>query len=193
MTIKPHQEVFMLFFAIFWGLIANVQPRWKAFQYPLFLKLTVATRRVVLAFCLMNLAPVVYFGITLWIIGFRNPTNLFGLVIQGVLPAFGMFGLYRLWLATVEWKPFWFYESDFTKIPLAYQHVEPTYRLSWNEDDGKEEDKKRKPAMPIVDLASGAALGNFWAGLVYIVLLAYLIPLLFWLYCQSSVNPLTNG
>jgi len=75
MALKTHQEVFMVFFAIFWGLIANVQPRWKAFQWPLMFKLGVVTRRVLLAFFVMDILPVVYFGLTLWIIDGRAPNG----------------------------------------------------------------------------------------------------------------------
>jgi len=48
------QQVFMLFFAITWGALANVQPRWKAFQWPLLGRHRPATNRVVLSFLCLN-------------------------------------------------------------------------------------------------------------------------------------------
>lgn len=162
-----NQDVFIVFFAIFWGLIANVQPRWKAFQWPLVFRLKVVFKRVLLAFFVMNILPVVYFGLTLWVINNHPVAGLIGLVFQGVLPAFGMFGLYRLWLAIVEFKPSWFYMRESNDIPEPYRHVEPTYRLSWNEP--------KVNNLPIVDLAEGAWFGNLLAALFYLAL-ATLVP-----------------
>src|SRR5262249_26613452 len=95
------------------------------------------------------------------------------LVFQGVLPAFGMFGLYRLWLSAVEFRPHWFYMHNSANIPEQYRHVEPTYRHRWNET--------KENNMPVVDLAEDAGLGNLLAGLFYLIVLAWFLPWLFYL------------
>jgi len=176
MTLETHQNVFIVFFAIFWGAVANVQPRWKAFQWPLMFKpeLRVVLRRVLLAFLVMNVLPVVYFGLTLWIIDGRGPSDSDSLarsaaklVMQGVLPAFGMFALYRIWLGIVELWPDCFYKHEVKDIPERYRHVEPTYRQRWNET--------KESNMPVVDLGEDAGSGNLLAALFYLIL-AHLLP-----------------
>jgi hypothetical protein len=85
-----------------------------------------------------------------------------------------MFGLYRLWIAIIEFRPNWFYNRDITEIPEQYQHVEPTYRLRRDENNKKSE-------MPIVDLAEGVWWGTLLAALFYLML-AHLVPWLFSLF-----------
>jgi hypothetical protein len=159
---KP-QEVFCIFFAIFWGVIANVQPRWKAFQFPLMFKpeLNVVRRRVLLAILFLNVLPIVYFGVVLHFITSPEEANSIRLVLRGVLPAFGVFGWYRFWISMVEWKPDCFYKHDINEIPEQYRHVEPTYSHSYKEAKGSE--------LPVVHLAKGASFGNCMAGASFLV------------------------
>ncbi len=175
------QLVFMLFFAIFWGAIANVQPRWKAFQFPLMFKpkLRNVLRRVVLAILLLNLLPIVYFGYILWATHGRGPMPadstflaITKILIQGILPAFGIFGLYRAWLGIIELRPSWFYKSKLDDVPAEYRHVEPTYRLNYKE-------KNRKPSEPVVDLGKDTGKGNLLAALIYLIV-GCISPWLLW-------------
>ena len=168
-----HQQVFMLFFAIFWGATANVQPRWKAFQFPLMFKKGLrwnVCRRVCLALFLLNLLPIVYFGYILHLtfLPGRGPAEgdtifivVTKILIQGVLPALGMFGIYRLWLAVIELKPDLFYKRKLDDVPKMYRHVEPTYRLSNKE--------QRRSSEPVVDLGEDAGKGNLLAALIYLI------------------------
>lgn len=165
MKIDPPQ-VFMLFFAIFWSAVANVQPRWKAFQIPLMFKFRHVFRRVVLAVLVLNVLPIVYFGLVLWWLYRRDPgTELSAfeaaitLVVRGVLPALGVFGIYRIWIAIIELVPQKFYESNPTRV-CPYEHVEPTYRQLAS--------RPANPSWPVVDLGLGAWKGNFIGGAVYI-------------------------
>jgi hypothetical protein len=167
---RVHQIVFMLFFAIFWGAVANVQPRWKAFQFPLMFRreLRNVFLRVVLAILLLNLLPIVYFGYILWATHGRGPMSadstflsITKTLIQGILPAFGIFGLYRAWLGIVELRPSWFYKSKPDDVPVKYRHVEPTYRLDYQE--------KREPSEPVVDLGTDAGKGNLFAAMIYLI------------------------
>ena len=87
MKINAYQ-VFMLFFAIFWSAVANVQPRWKPFQFPLMLRFGHVFRRVVLAVLVLNILPILYFGLVLWCLYRRDSgTELaaFEVVVRGVV------------------------------------------------------------------------------------------------------------
>jgi len=164
-----HQQVFMLFFAIFWGAVANVQPRWKAFQFPLMFdpQLSNVFLRVMLAILLLNLLPIIYFGYILWCMHGRGPMPadstflaVTKILLQGILPAFGIFGLYRAWLGIVELRPLWFYKSKPTDVPEKYRHVEPTCRLNYKE--------QRCPSELVVVLGEDSGKGNILAALIYL-------------------------
>src|SRR3970040_2162923 len=73
--IEPLQQVFMLFYAIFWGAIANVQPRWKPFQWHLFFAVPQARRRAIAAFGLLNVLPLIFFAYGMWALYGRGPTD----------------------------------------------------------------------------------------------------------------------
>jgi len=170
-----HQQVFIVFFAIFWGAVANVQPRWKAFQFPLMFTQGLrwnVFRRVCLAVLLLTVLPILYFGYILYSTSLpgRGPAEgdkalmtVSKILLQGILPALGMFGIYRTWLAIVELRPKWFYKSDLKDVPDKYRHVEPTYRLRYD-DDGK----KHFPTA-VVDLGEDAGKGNLLAALIYLI------------------------
>lgn len=51
------QTIFSLFFAISWGIVSNVLPRWKPFHYALWCHrgFWQPTRRILAAFTLLNL------------------------------------------------------------------------------------------------------------------------------------------
>ena len=158
------QTVFMLFFAIFWGAIANVQPRWKAFQWPLFCVKEVR-HRVLLAVGTLNVLPIQFFGYVLWALTGRGPKPtdetfhvVVKILIQGVIPAIGIFGIYRIWLGVLELRPSWFYKCDPEQLPKKYRLVEPTYRHELS-----------KTGLPTVDLGIGTGPGNLLAAGVYIV------------------------
>lgn len=115
------QSIFVLFFAIFWGAVFNVQGRWRMFQ-PL-VRYPHVLRRLTLSIFLGNVVPIIFFA---WIF-FRlrdapgtSPVNWSFLetlsqIVAGVLPAFGIFAFYRLWMAMVEFFPRAFYESEATQ------------------------------------------------------------------------------
>jgi hypothetical protein len=159
------QEVFMLFFAIIWGTVANVQPRWKAFQWPLFLRHKPARHRVCLSVLFLNVGPLLLFAYVFWALGFHNDAAerpILHLIIHGILPAFGVFACYRLWLSTIEAWPAAFY-SPKGGVDTKYEHVEPTYRIDANGRDLSE------PQLPIVDLGRDTACPNFVTAVFYIL------------------------
>ena len=125
------QSIFVVFFAIFWGAVFNVQGRWRMFQ-PL-VRYPHIRRRLALSILLGNVVPILFFA---WIF-FRlrdtpgtSPADwsfleTLGQIFAGVLPAFGIFGFYRLWMAIVEFSPGAFYESQAKKTP-ALKDIDPT-------------------------------------------------------------------
>ncbi|MDO8532417.1 MAG: hypothetical protein Q7T26_09720 [Dehalococcoidia bacterium] len=165
MGIDALQTVFMLFYAIFWGAVANVQPRWKAFQWPLFFKLPQARCRAMAGLFVLNVLPLVFFAYGMWALHGRGPTESAPLagslhyVIRGVVPAFAVFGLYRVWLAVVELRPYWFYASDPNSLDEKFRYIEPTYRL-----------KGELRNTPTVDLGVDVGGMNLGFGLLYVVI-----------------------
>lgn len=167
MTLTAEQQVFMLFFAIFWGAVANVQPRWKAFQWPLFFRHRPAKCRVCLSLAVLNVLPLLLFGYVLWVLGECHGSDMgwpiLHLVGHGVIPAFALFGCYRLWLAIVEAYPETFYSSKVGGggVPKEYSHIEPTYR---------NKPTNSKTQLPIVHLGPNTWFPNAGAAVLYLVL-----------------------
>ncbi len=129
------QTVFAIFFAIFLGTVANVQPRWKAFNWPLLFLMPSGQRgcighRLVLSVLALNLAPVIFFGFALWMLR-GSPTDpkdwtsytVLHVVLRGVMPAFSAFAFYRLWLGVVEFSPTCFYLSNQQDLPFTYRDL----------------------------------------------------------------------
>jgi hypothetical protein len=147
----------MLFYAIFWGAIANVQPRWKPFQWHLFFAVPQARHRAIAAFVLLNVLPLVFFAYGMWTLYGRGPTDTAPMsgslhyLIRGVIPAFAIFGLYRFWFAIVELSPDCFYASTPEVVAEKYRHAEPTYRYN-----------NEMRNTPTVDLA-----GHGWVHLLF--------------------------
>src|SRR6266571_2067092 len=107
------QQIFVLFFAIFWGTSSNAWPRWKPFHWTFFGSSLRITMRVVLSMVLLNLIPVIYFA---WAIKRLAPVGTAApntrAVLFGVVPAFAVFGLYRLWFSVIELFPTAFYYQN---------------------------------------------------------------------------------
>ena len=132
------QQLFMLFFAIIWGTVGNVQPRWKAFHYSLFFDHTPARRRFILSFFFFNVLPGLFFIFTFWALSTpksylvldwrcfsKSFFPIFKLVLLGIIPAFSIFGFYRLWIAIIECAPNFFYSSSKEQIPRSFRDIEP--------------------------------------------------------------------
>jgi len=109
------QTIFMLFYAIFWGAVANAQPKWRAFNWPVALKYRRPRRRLAAAFLLMNLAPVVVFVAffsTLACVTPESTSSWFwgGLqIFLAIVAAHAPFALHRLWIGTLEHEPTRYY------------------------------------------------------------------------------------
>lgn len=163
------QTVFAIFFAIFWGAVANVQPRWKAFQLPL-IEFAPVRRRVLLSVTFFNLLPLLFFGWTLWILvgPAASPINWTGwtvarLVLRGVIPAIATFGFYRLWLGIVECHSSLFYVETQAQLPQKYQRRTPESQII-------------EPSLQELGIKQHTGSKNIRFGLGFVVL-AILMPL----------------
>src|SRR5271169_5941018 len=98
------QTILLVFYAIFWGYIANVQPHWKAFHFPLIFKVRQALNRTILSVLVFNVLPLILFPYLMSALagsawnGITSAMANCHYVICGVIPAFAVFGLYRCWL-----------------------------------------------------------------------------------------------
>jgi len=160
------QNVFAIFFAIFLGTIANVQPRWKAFNWPLLFLMppgsrALIVRRLVLSVAVLNVAPVVFFGFGLWML-IGNGTDakdwtgetVRSVVLHGVIPAFAAFAFYRLWLACIEFNPSLFYVLKQENLPQDLQSKCPSLI---------------EPSIDDLKLTSRGSCANFVFGFAYLI------------------------
>ncbi len=128
------QTIFTVFFAISWGVMSNVLPKWKPFHYAMFgiCKFCQPTRRIVVAFMLFNVLPwtffvVVLFGLwddkleTLQMTGWIRVWIGFKLIMRAIVPGMAPFGFYRLWLATIQIWPKAFYAATQREVPCAFR------------------------------------------------------------------------
>ena len=118
------QSIFVVFFAIFWGAVFNVQGRWKMFQ-PI-LSFPHIRHRAIFSFLLLNVVPILFFAWTFFRLKGIPGDTIFQ-ISAGVMPAFAIFAFYRLWMGIVECNPSYFYqhEADQEKNPQL-KNIEPT-------------------------------------------------------------------
>src|SRR3989344_4841570 len=116
------QSIFVVFFAIFWGAIFNVQGRWRMFQ-PI-LSFQHIRRRFLFSLLMLNVAPIFFFAWTFFRLK-DTPGETHLQIFAGVLPAFAIFAFYRLWMGLVELAPRYFYQSRVKQNPNL-KNIEPT-------------------------------------------------------------------
>lgn len=128
------QILFTLFFAIFWGTSASSWPRWKPFHWTLVPRLKRVAARVGLSMLVLNVSPVIVFIFILSRMSGNNLTPLpieFGklsrLVIPSIVPAFSIFGLYRIWISVIEACPtLFYYTAEELPKKIREYEIEPT-------------------------------------------------------------------
>lgn len=126
------QTVFALFYAIMWGALANVYPRWKAFD----LSLTAypgghAGRRWLLSFLLLNFVPILYFVSIQFVLNdwrlYSTDSRTFLKLIVILLQPFALIGFYWVWTAIVQKFRATFYPQPLTppdsKSPGQYSQM----------------------------------------------------------------------
>lgn len=148
------QQIFCLFFAVFWGIVGNVQPRWKAFHWPFVRKNNRAKCRLYLSMLFLNFIPIAYFAIALACLSKNCDSNVspIHIILFAIFPAFAGFSFYRLWLGFVECKPNLYY-------PL---HKSGLFHTT--EDQIDRDDPETR-----LYLSSSMSRGNIIAGLGYLV------------------------
>jgi hypothetical protein len=145
----------MVFYAIFWGGIFNALTKWKAFQLPLIKKLPEVSRRVCLSFIILNIMPILYFAIILFILSFiQFDVTIISIIIIGIIPAFGIFGFYRLWFGIIELFPSKYYCHK-GSLPNQYLFIEPTINNSHK--------RKKDPNRIYIGDNESGKLNVFWA------------------------------
>lgn len=120
------QIIFTLFFAISWGIVSNVLPRWKPFHYAVAFKPTL--KRLALSWAMLNFLPWILFVCVLGLLArqsaevkdWHSLSNLW-LILRAVFPGLIPFGSYHLWLAIVHAKPMSFYAQTPSDVPAAFQ------------------------------------------------------------------------
>lgn len=129
------QQLFTVFFAIFWGATASVQGRWKMFNYPLCRLIRPQVKnRLLLSHGLLNLCPLAFFAWTMAVLNRYGDLEWTSIgvirtVIRAVLPAFAVFGFYRLWMGIIEINPKRYYRKNDAQDPgqeKVSDKVEPT-------------------------------------------------------------------
>ena len=116
------QSIFVVFFAIFWGAVFNVQGRWKMFQ-PI-LSFPHIRHRFIFSFLLLNVVPILFFAWTFFRLK-DTPGETWLQISAGVLPAFAIFAFYRLWMGVVGLTPTYFYQSK-KKQDADLKNIDPT-------------------------------------------------------------------
>lgn len=178
------QQIYAVFYAIFWGAVFNVLGRWKPFNFGLIFDKEVkhVSRRILLSLLILNIFPILYFASIFYILGFKGKlceqqwkslSEVFEMVLSGVIPAFGIIGFYHLWLYFIERKPRKYYINSHL-IPCKYK---PYHNAAYEAEPGLEK-------LGIEPSNKHTKCKNLFAGLFYI-LLGFLIVLLSW-----SLNPL---
>lgn len=122
------QNILVMFFAVFWGAVFNVQSRWLMFQ-PI-LSFPHIRRRFLLSFLLLSVAPILFFVYAFYSLRFgSNQPSTFSdalrVLLAGVLPAFSIFGFYRLWMSAVQFSPQSFYQNE-CQQHVSLKDIDPT-------------------------------------------------------------------
>jgi hypothetical protein len=120
------QQIFLVFFAIFWGTSSNAWPKYKPFHWTFVLRDGRVACRVALSFLMLNVIPVSFF---VWAL--RNLKGTEGVpsvreTLAGVTPAFAVFGIYRIWLGIIECSPSRFYYVNESAQPDYLKNADPT-------------------------------------------------------------------
>jgi hypothetical protein len=158
------QTVFTVFYAVAWGALANVWPRWRAFDWALRNEPgEKACQRGILSLTFLNILPFIFFSSGLLLL---NNWVLHGYWISIIIQIFlialqslTLFGFYRIWVSIVQCCKNTFYpEKSFGKGG-RYNGLRP-------------EDLDRKYARK-----------NLLVGLVYLIVPPTLLFII-WLFCK---------
>lgn len=124
------QAIFTIFFAISWGIVSNVLPRWKPFHFAMFgeRRFPQPMYRAVVAFLLLNILPWVFFACVLVSLGGEesrprewNLRSASWILPRAILPGLLPFRFYRVWVAVIQFFPSLFYAQNQSEVPELFR------------------------------------------------------------------------
>ena len=120
MNLPVPMQVFIVFYAISWGALANARPRWRAFDTSRFFADGLARKRIFLSVLVLNILPPCYFAGWLAVVG-NNPKwefsrwglRAFVAVLVAAIAAWAApFAFHRVWVGVVLLRPRFFYPTN---------------------------------------------------------------------------------
>jgi len=173
------QTIFTVFYAIFWGHIASVLPRWKAFHFVFIFRIEQTAWRASLSLFLLNFFPFGFFSITyvlLYYVNIKinnfNREIILSIIFYSIFPCFFNFGCYHLWIGIIE--RFWrfFYVNDEEQLPKEARSFYDSKEII-------------EPTRRHLSIKNGLWENNIIIGIIYIILSS--IPLIDILYNQDII------
>jgi hypothetical protein len=183
-SLNVPQTAFCLFYAIFWGLVANAQIRWKAFDWPLAWAgrrqeaYRPSKKRLWRSIWYLTVVPILLFLVIVALLTLppaRGTAQFLLQLLGAVVAAHAAFAPYRLWLSGIEKRPKDFYYAS----SLPSSAPDPP-----DPDESESTDAKSRPAAadgraamyasqpglePEHRLDPRWASTNWWVGVGYIV------------------------
>ena len=159
------QAIFTLFFAISWGIVSNVLPRWKPFHFAMFgeRRFPQPLHRAVVAFLLFNALPWLFFVSVLLSLGgaesMAREWNIWlalCIIPRAIIPGLVPFGFYRVWVAVIQYFPSWFYAASQEKRRERFR------RPTCSDLDPIEPDMTHLPLQFITSSGRPRAPGRRW-------------------------------
>ncbi len=144
------QTIFALFYAIMWGTLANVWPRWRAFDWAAKHDKKRAIYRSTLSLIVLNLIPILFFifvslRLGYWTFEKQSCSVIWWKLFVIMSQPFVLIGLYKIWVATVQLFRKTFYPIMLSKSDkcsgIRPEELDPKY-----------------------------AIGNYLTGVLYIIL-----------------------
>lgn len=151
------QTVFTVFYAIFWGVVANAQPKWKAFNWGAAFQTGCGRirRRGLLAVVMLNIFPIALYVVVIYRLHFAPvfDWDVLGTkqLILAIIAAMSPFGVNRLWISILEFSPSSYYFEAQQRNDLGLKDL-------------------NEPSREDLGLQRRFALSNLVVGLAYLLL-----------------------
>lgn len=112
------QSIFLIFFAIFWGTVCAAWPKWKPFHWTFVFYSRRVALRALWSFALLNVVPLAYIILAYLRLSAVQSDSVLSVrhLMMSIVPAFAIFGIYRIWIGTIELVPSLFYYRDNDEI-----------------------------------------------------------------------------
>jgi hypothetical protein len=168
-SLNAPQTVFCLFYAIFFGFVANAQVRWKAFDWPLAVRggrdYAPSRNRLLRSLFYLVLLPLGPFltGLILFAVPASELNRSLLQLVGAYAAAHAAFGPYRSWLSGVERCPGKFYYP--AEFHSDYGSAGPQYFLSQPRTMNPRQCAREKE----FPLDSKWANANLFVGSLYVV------------------------